>query len=96
MRSVWERNQDAQGIVTDSNGETEHSDERPVGWSIDKERAFQIMRDEEGLETEGLSLQKKGTSPLYRRRFYWIATLLKCALLSLPCHRRQWRETAEQ
>jgi len=82
-RSVWDRNQDAQGIVTDSSGETDPGDERPAGWSIDKERAFQTLRDEQDLETEGLSLQKKGRSPLYRRPILLDATLLKCALLAL-------------
>jgi len=82
-QSVWDRNQDAQGIVTDSNGETDPSDERPAGWNIDKERTFQTLRDGQGLDTEGLTLQKKGKSPLYRRPILLDATLLKCALLAL-------------
>lgn len=82
-RSVWDRNQDAQGIVTDSSGEVEPDDERPAGWSIDKERAFQTLRDEQDLDTEGLSVQKKGKSSLYRRPILLDATLLKCALLAL-------------
>ena len=82
-RSVWDRNQDAQGIVTDSNGETEPSEERPAAWSIDKERTYQTSRDEEDPTTDSFSLQKRGTSPLYRRPILLDATLLKCALLAL-------------
>ena len=82
-QSVWDRNQDAQGVLTDQNGENDPNDERPAGWSIDKEQAYQLLREEEDLKADSLSPQKKEDLPLYRRPILLDATLLKCALLAL-------------
>ena len=81
-RSVWSRNQDAQGLL-DANDEA-IGDERPAGWNNDQELALEAARGEgptQPKRTEGKTTRHDADS--FRRPILLDATLLKCALLAV-------------
>lgn len=82
-RSVWNRNQDAQGLLENSDGEVDLNDERPAGWTAAQEVALQAARQvEPGIETNDIA-PSTAASATYRRPILLDATLLKCALLAV-------------
>ncbi|BBJ59879.1 hypothetical protein EAS17NKHM_032750 [Enterobacter asburiae] len=80
-RSVWNRNQRAEGLQ-DSNDDTK-SDERPAGWTVAQENAFQAGQ-QAGSNTQRQSQNANlGEMDSFRRPVLLDATLLKCALLAV-------------
>lgn len=86
-RSIWNRNQDADGLEMGSGAEDESSiDERPAGWTVAQEIALALPQAAAGpddgvrQETKAVSATK---SNLYRRPILLSPTLLKCALLAV-------------
>lgn len=80
-RSVWCRNQDAQGLLESS--EDELDDERPAGWTNAQEALLESARQETRVSTktgQGLALSDADS---FRRPILLDATLLKCALLAV-------------
>jgi len=80
-RSVWSRNQRADGLL-ESSDDTEN-DERPAGWTAAQENALQAARQADG-DTPRLSMDTGSSGGyLFRRPVLLDATLLKCALLAV-------------
>lgn len=80
-RSVWSRNQRADGLL-ESSDDTQN-DERPAGWTAAQENALQAARQADG-NTHRLSMDMGGSgADLFRRPVLLDATLLKCALLAV-------------
>lgn len=80
-RSVWGRNQRADGVLESS--DVTQNDERPAGWTTAHEDALQAARQGGG-DTPLLSLNTGGSgADLFRRPVLLDATLLKCALLAV-------------
>ena len=82
-RSVWNRNQDAQGLMERSDGGDGQLDERPAGWTQAQEAALQAARQFEkqvGTSSGGSTGAETAT---FRRPVLLDATLLKCALLAV-------------
>lgn len=80
-RSVWSRNQRADGLL-ESSDDTEN-DERPAGWTAAQENALQAARQADG-DTPRLSMDTGSSgADLFRRPVLLDATLLKCALLAV-------------
>ncbi|ACM21210.1 hypothetical protein Geob_2866 [Geotalea daltonii FRC-32] len=79
--SVWNRNQDAQGLLEDM--EESLADERPAGWTKAQELAIEAARKETG----GIERSDRETAARevdsFRRPILLDATLLKCALLAV-------------
>lgn len=82
-RSVWNRNQDAQGLLESNEGEVDTSDERPAGWTAAQEAALQAARQVEPSDETSTSATSSAVSATYRRPILLDATLLKCALLAV-------------
>jgi ABC-type transport system involved in cytochrome c biogenesis ATPase subunit len=84
-RSIWNRNQEADGSVAYSDDASE--EERPADWSLLDESRIVIgdgKFDEEQPEPEPTLLESRA---LYRRPILLDATLLKCALLAVVLHK---------
>ncbi len=80
-RSVWNRNQQADGLF-DNNYE-EPKEERPAGWTAAHENALQIARQESS-DIHRQQLKESGSDENHFRRPVLLdATLLKCALLAV-------------
>jgi len=80
-RSVWSRNQRADGLL-ESSDDTQN-DERPAGWTAAQENALQAARQADG-DTPRLSMDTGSSgADLFRRPVLLDATLLKCALLAV-------------
>lgn len=80
-RSVWSRNQRADGLL-ESSDDTQN-DERPAGWTAAQESALQAARQADG-DTPRLSMDTGSSgADLFRRPVLLDATLLKCALLAV-------------
>ena len=82
-RSVWNRNQDAQGLLESNEGEADINDERPAGWTVAQEAALQAARQVEPSDATNLNATSKAVAATYRRPILLDATLLKCALLAV-------------
>jgi hypothetical protein len=82
-RSVWNRNQDAQGLLESNEGEADINDERPAGWTVAQEVALQAARQVEPSDATNLNASSKAVTATYRRPILLDATLLKCALLAV-------------
>lgn len=82
-RSVWNRNQDAQGLLESSEGEADLNDERPAGWTAAQEAALQAARQVEPSDETSVTATNTAASATYRRPILLDATLLKCALLAV-------------
>ncbi len=82
-RSVWNRNQDAQGLLESSDGEVDLNDERPAGWTAAQEAALQAARQVEPSDETNVTAPGTAASATYRRPILLDATLLKCALLAV-------------
>lgn len=80
-RSVWNRNQRAEGIL-DSNDNVQ-SDERPAGWTVAQENAFQAVQQWGGNTQRQPQNANLGEMDSFRRPVLLDATLLKCALLAV-------------
>ncbi|HHX3399174.1 AAA family ATPase [Klebsiella aerogenes] len=80
-RSVWSRNQRAEGLQ-DSNDDTQ-SDERPAGWTVAQENAFQAGQQAGGNTQRQSQNANPGEMDSFRRPVLLDATLLKCALLAV-------------
>lgn len=81
-RSVWNRNQDAQGLLVSNEGETDLDDERPAGWTADQEAALQAARQTEPSDETNVATRSTAAAS-FRRPILLDATLLKCALLAV-------------
>lgn len=80
-RSVWNRNQNAKGVL--ENSDETQSNERPAGWTAAQEHALQAVRQTD-VETPRLSIATGSSgADLFRRPVLLDATLLKCALLAV-------------
>lgn len=80
-RSVWSRNQDAQGLL--ENIEDNLADERPAGWTTAQELAIAAVRKKkDGTEQSYKDIPVKDFDS-FRRPILLDATLLKCALLAV-------------
>lgn len=93
-RSVWNRNQDAQGLLESSEGEADLNDERPAGWTAAKEAALQAARQVEHSDETNVPAPSTAASATYRRPILLDTTLLKCALLAVVL-RQAFVETAD-
>lgn len=93
-RSVWNRNQDAQGLLERSEGDVDLSDERPAGWTVAQEAALQAARQTEPSDETNVTVPNTAASSTYRRPILLDATLLKCALLAVVL-RQAFVETAD-
>ncbi len=82
-RSVWNRNQDAQGLLGNSDGEVDLNDERPAGWTVAQEAALQAARQVVSSDEINDIAPSTAASATYRRPILLDATLLKCALLAV-------------
>jgi hypothetical protein len=82
-RSVWNRNQDAQGLLESSDGEVDLNDERPAGWTAAQEAALQAARQVDPGDETNVAAPSAAASATYRRPILLDATLLKCALLAV-------------
>lgn len=82
-RSVWNRNQDAQGLLESSDGEVDLNDERPAGWTAAQEAALQAARQVEPSDETNVAAPGTAASATSRRPILLDATLLKCALLAV-------------
>ena len=82
-RSVWNRNQDAEGLLESNEGEVDLNDERPAGWTVAQEAALQAARQVEPNNATNLNASSKVVTATYRRPILLDATLLKCALLAV-------------
>lgn len=80
-RSVWSRNQNAQGLLEASDDLL--GDERPAGWTYAQE-ALLLAARQEAQEPEQVSKSSTTTeADSFRRPILLDATLLKCALLAV-------------
>ncbi|ACK44925.1 conserved hypothetical protein [Shewanella baltica OS223] len=78
-QSIWNRNQDGQGLL-DNSEEADFTNERPAGWSSAQEAALQAAKQTDG----DLAISRMAIdSDLYRRPILLNAMLLKCALLAV-------------
>lgn len=80
-RSVWSRNQDAQGVL--DSGDNPQDDERPAGWTSAQEAALQAARQLAGEPTRSAMDGSGAETDSFRRPVLLDATLLKCALLAV-------------
>ncbi|MXS83109.1 AAA family ATPase [Nitrosomonas oligotropha] len=80
-RSVWSRNQDAQGLFESSDEIL--GDERPAGWTNAQEIALEAARQESSRAARVSQSQTPLDSDLFRRPILLDDTLLKCALLAV-------------
>lgn len=80
-RSVWSRNQRADGIL-ESSDDTQN-DERPAGWTAAQELALQALRQADGDTPRPTTDAGSSGADLFRRPVLLDATLLKCALLAV-------------
>jgi predicted ATPase len=92
-RSVWSRNQHADGLMGDS--EDTSSNERPAGWTVAQENALQAVRQTEGEGPRPALSANSTATDLFRRPVLLDATLLKCALLAVALP-QAFTETADQ
>lgn len=80
-RSVWSRNQDAQGLLDSSDV---LNDERPAGWTNAQEAMLEAARQgSRGKAKSGQDYLAASGADLFRRPILIDATLLKCALLAV-------------
>lgn len=85
-RSIWSRNQEAEGLDMGSGeGGADNIEERPAGWSAVQEAALALSRTETPGEAHpsGDEALSPTDSNLYRRPLLLNPTLLKCALLAV-------------
>lgn len=80
-RSVWNRNQDASGLLESSDDSPEG--ERPAGWCNAHEAALETTRQESGRTAPATSNSSASPSESFRRPILLDVTLLKCALLAV-------------
>lgn len=80
-RSVWSRNQDAQGFFETSDEVL--GDERPADWTNAQELALEAVRQESPHMARMNQNQTPLDSDLFRRPILLDDTLLKCALLAV-------------
>lgn len=80
-RSVWNRNQSADGYL--ESDDSTQSDERPAGWTASQESAFQAVRQKDTDSPRQVIGPDTIVSDLFRRPLLLDATLLKCALLAV-------------
>ena len=79
-RSVWNRNQHADGLLED--GDDFQSDERPAGWTVAQEDAFAARQGMTDMPRQSMGKGKSETDR-FRRPVLLDATLLKCSLLAV-------------
>ena len=82
-RSIWQRNQDGQGLLVGAEGDTDPTDERPTGWTAAQEAALQGARQTTTGDDGPVSARHSAEPAIYRRPILLDATLLKCALLAV-------------
>jgi predicted ATPase len=80
-RSVWNRNQNAQGML--ENTDDTQRDERPAGWTAALERALQATRRPVDDAPRSVVEEPRTEIDAFRRPVLLDATLLKCALLAV-------------
>ncbi len=80
-RSIWSRNQQADGILDTNNDD--QNDERPAGWSLVHENALQAARQDRSDNSRQVIKANSAELDLFRRPVLLDATLLKCALLAV-------------
>lgn len=79
-RSVWNRNQDASGLLESSDDSPEG--ERPAGWSDAHETALETARQESERTAPAALDSSTSRAESFRRPILLDTTLLKCALLA--------------
>ncbi|MGV8990726.1 MAG: AAA family ATPase [Thiobacillus sp.] len=80
-RSVWSRNQDAQGLLEASDDTP--ADERPAGWTSAQESALEAARQTERGTAQPDQDSARTDADSFRRPILVDTTLLKCALLAV-------------
>lgn len=80
-RSVWGRNQRADGLL--EIGDDTQRDERPAGWTTSQESALQAARQADGGTPKPVMDIASAETDRFRRPVLLDATLLKCALLAV-------------
>lgn len=80
-RSVWSRNQHAEGLLERS--DDAQSDERPAGWTAAQENALQAARQAGAESARPYMSSLPAEGDIFRRPVLLDATLLKCALLAV-------------
>jgi predicted ATPase len=80
-RSVWNRNQHADGLLETS--DDAQSDERPAGWTAAHENALQTARQADIEASRPAMDGVSAEANTFRRPLRLDATLLKCALLAV-------------
>lgn len=91
-RSVWSRNQDAQGLLEDSENLLE--DERPAGWTNAQEALLEAARQTVRETTQPAQDFAATDTDTFRRPILLDGTLLKCALLAVTLP-QAFSETAD-
>lgn len=91
-RSVWSRNQHAEGLVESS--DDAQSVERPAGWSADQENALHAVRQLGDTVSRPIVDGAVAETDRFRRPLLLDATLLKCALLAVALP-QTFTETSE-
>jgi energy-coupling factor transporter ATP-binding protein EcfA2 len=80
-RSVWSRNQNAEGLQR--SGDKEEGEERPAGWTAAQERALLVGRPAFRATQDVDFRRSAAEADSFRRPLLLDATLLKCALLAV-------------
>lgn len=80
-RSVWNRNQHADGLLNDD--DDFQGDERPAGWTAAQENALQLARQVGSASPRQTLNESSAETDSFRRPVLLDATLLKCALLAV-------------
>ncbi|KVT31230.1 AAA family ATPase [Burkholderia ubonensis] len=80
-RSVWSRNQRAEGLIEGSDDAQDL--ERPAGWTAAHESALQAARQPGGDFSRSIIDSASAEADSFRRPLLLDATLLKCALLAV-------------
>ncbi|MCA0393808.1 MAG: AAA family ATPase [Proteobacteria bacterium] len=80
-RSVWNRNQRAEGLLGTDNDP--QSEERPAGWTAEQESTLQALRRTEAEPAPLGGTASHTETDRFRRPILLDATLLKCALLAV-------------
>ncbi|MBO1271129.1 AAA family ATPase [Shewanella sp. 4t3-1-2LB] len=80
-RSVWNRNQDSEDFL--ENSEDVLNDERPAGWTIEQEKSFQLSQQASEDSARDQFGSIRADTVQFRRPILLDTTLLKCALLAV-------------
>jgi AAA domain, putative AbiEii toxin, Type IV TA system/AAA domain len=82
-QSVWDSNQDADGLMTGREESQDDREERPAGWSAAHERALHPLQETASRDAPPEVAQSASEPSLYRRPILLDPTSLKCALLAV-------------